>query len=279
MFEEIDVTPSLKLKRPLAWKKLENICDLIRDRINQLTWNNVPTASVIVSAYNEEMYMLAMLLAMSRLQTKHPIEFIWVNNASTDRTAEIFKQCWFQLIEEKTKWLSYARQAWLNAATGKYVFCTDADILVPSTWIDASLEYFNQNDKLVCFSGWVDGNTLWSSRLYWLCRRIVRKFNTSLTASSSEYFTWQNLVFRRDIAIKSWWYEPGVNLGEDWLIVKKMRSHGDVLSVFNNTATKVISSWRRTANIFLVAKLIYERRSRIFWDKSRSDLRDFSDVR
>lgn len=75
MFEEIEITPSLKLKKRLEQKQLKLVCRTIRDRISPLI-SETPTVSIVVSAHNEEMYMLSMLLAMSRLQTKYRIEFI-----------------------------------------------------------------------------------------------------------------------------------------------------------------------------------------------------------
>jgi glycosyltransferase involved in cell wall biosynthesis len=51
-----------------------------------------PKVSVVLPAYNEEMYLPLMLWTLSKLKTPLPIEIIGVNNASTDRTGEIITE-------------------------------------------------------------------------------------------------------------------------------------------------------------------------------------------
>jgi len=93
-------SPDFKLKESLSDEALQDICDIIRLRINSLVSHN-PKVSIIFPAYNEEMYLPLMLWTLSKLITNAPIEIIGVNNASTDRTWEIIEQSWIQRIDEQ----------------------------------------------------------------------------------------------------------------------------------------------------------------------------------
>ena len=58
-------------------EQIQDICIMIRGRVigNMLVQNN-PHVSVIFPAYNEEMYLLVMLWALSQLDTSIPMEII-----------------------------------------------------------------------------------------------------------------------------------------------------------------------------------------------------------
>lgn len=66
---------SFKLLESPTDETLQDWCSVFRERIQKLSSPN-PRASIIVPAYNEEMYLPVMLGALSRLQTTQPIEFI-----------------------------------------------------------------------------------------------------------------------------------------------------------------------------------------------------------
>ena len=50
--------------------------------------SGAPLASIVITAFNEEVDILRTVGSLSKLKTKFPLEIIVVNNNSTDRTQE-----------------------------------------------------------------------------------------------------------------------------------------------------------------------------------------------
>ncbi len=104
--------------------------------------NKTPKVSVIIPAYNEEKYIVKTLEAL-RQQDYPDYEVIVVNNASTDRTAEVvtsfiyrkgltFK---FRLLHERRQGTQFARECGRKASAGEIIAQLDADCLPPANWI------------------------------------------------------------------------------------------------------------------------------------------------
>ena len=133
---------------------LQDFCDNVKSRMEHLVNpnNERPLVSINICAHDEERYLPWTSDSISRILTNVPMQICVIDNASRDRTSEIALQCWVQVITEPKKWLSYARQVWLEWSKGEYIFSTDSDVRVPNSWIDASLNFFREDSELVCFS-------------------------------------------------------------------------------------------------------------------------------
>lgn len=102
----------------------------------------MPKVSVLVPAYNEEAYILKTLEAL-RLQNYPDYEVLVVNNASTDRTAEVVASFIyrnnltfaFRLLHEKRQGTQFARECGRRKAAGEIIAQLDADCLPPRDWI------------------------------------------------------------------------------------------------------------------------------------------------
>jgi len=118
--------------------------------------NDVPVISFVVPAYNEEKRLAANLHAIVAeiARTGCNAEVIVVNNASTDRTAEIAAS--FPdviVVDEPEKGLVQARRAGFNRATGKLIANVDADTIVTQGWLGRVLYQFSRHPDLVALSG------------------------------------------------------------------------------------------------------------------------------
>ena len=95
--------------------------------------------SVVIPAFNEEKYIGACLEALLHQQAKEPFEVIVVDNASTDRTAEVAKgyagKLNLRVIREEKKGRGAARAAGFKAARGDIIFSTDADCAPLPQWV------------------------------------------------------------------------------------------------------------------------------------------------
>jgi glycosyltransferase involved in cell wall biosynthesis len=257
----LDCTKDFKLLNSPTDEQVQDICTTIRERVVKNTLvHSDPRVSVIFPAYNEEMYLIIMLWTLSQLDTRIPIEIIWVNNASTDRTGEIIEQCWIIRVDEKRKWVSYARQAGLEVAKWEYIGTTDADTQVPPDWIDANIKYFEEDPHLACFSWESTMNNFHSSRdiIFWLLRpgaRLVRYIlwiNRELTIDHEKHFdafSGHNMFFKKKDALLIGGYQAWFDLWEDALIAHKLWSLGKTFTLNTDPWAHVQTSSRRVSNL------------------------------
>lgn len=117
--------------------------------------------SVLVPAYNEEKYLPACLEALHQQSLPcDQYEIIVVDNASSDSTADVARSLGARLVREPVKGIFRARQAGFEAAQGQVVASTDADTLVPPTWLERIAGHLARNPDLGAVCGpvyWLDG--------------------------------------------------------------------------------------------------------------------------
>ena len=112
--------------------------------------------SFVVPAYNEEAIISRCLEAMlaEAARGAYDYEIVVVNNASTDRTADIVRGFeGVRLVDEPRKGLVKARQAGFLATDGDLVANIDADCRLTEGWIDTVLHEFGNDERLVALSG------------------------------------------------------------------------------------------------------------------------------
>lgn len=81
-------------------------------------------------------------------------EVIVVDNASTDRTADIAARYpGVVVVREDTKGLTHARQAGLNKARGDIIAYMDADTRMPPGWVAQIKDFFAAHEDAVALSG------------------------------------------------------------------------------------------------------------------------------
>jgi alpha-1,3-rhamnosyltransferase len=137
---------------------------------------NNPLVSVIIPAYNHEMYIEDALQSVIN-QTYKNIEFIVIDDGSTDRTAEIIEKFKkknqdkkIQFVSKKNEGVCKTMNMGLAMATGDYIACLASD----DKWIENKLEVqvaFMENNKsigLVCSDAYFskfnqDTDLKWSS--------------------------------------------------------------------------------------------------------------------
>jgi glycosyltransferase involved in cell wall biosynthesis len=116
--------------------------------------------SFVVPAYNEEALLPRSLGAIRAeidrvgLKDGVDVEVIVVNNASTDRTAEVAASFpGVRVVDEPRKGLVQARWAGFEASSGALVANIDADTIIPKFWLDRVQAEFGRDSNLVALSG------------------------------------------------------------------------------------------------------------------------------
>lgn len=164
-----------------------------------------PFVSVVVPAYNEEYVLANCLAALQAQDYPGPCEVIVVNNASTDRTAEIARSMGVTLVDEPVKGYVYALRAGFTAARGEIIACTDADTLVPPGWVSNLVAHLTSRPGIVATSGsfeFYDG----PGWLRTLCR-ILSRCSWHLAGANMAMWRWAYDAVAG--------FDPTVNMGAD----------------------------------------------------------------
>ncbi|TDR79928.1 glycosyltransferase family 2 protein [Paludibacterium purpuratum] len=190
--------------------------------------------SLIIPAYNEEGYLADclrhVLAEVARQSARGPFEVIVINNASTDRTAEIaagFPAV--RVVTEQKKGLTHARQRGLAEARGEILAYIDADTRMAHGWLGRVLDLYQARPDAVCVSGpytYYDLAKFKSAlvRLYWLMLAKPTYLFTQYMAVGG------NFAARRDALERIGGFDTNIAFyGEDTNIARRLAEVGKVL--------------------------------------------------
>ncbi len=135
--------------------------------------------SAIVCAYNEADYLPGCLYSLLA-QTRPLDEIVVVDNASTDRTAEVAGRFHrVRVIRESQKGLVRARHTGYRQSTGDLLWYVDADTRAPAWWIERVEERFATRPRLVAVSA--------ACRYYdwdWLGRWLLHAYHYTVSPAT-----------------------------------------------------------------------------------------------
>ena len=109
--------------------------------------NRKPLVSVIIPAYNEEK-VIGRLLGSIKNQSHKRIEIVVVDDASTDKTAEIAKKYTDKVFTRLHAERSIQRNFGASMAKGKYLFFLDADMELSEDVVKECVGLLVNNDKI-----------------------------------------------------------------------------------------------------------------------------------
>ncbi|MGO9481901.1 MAG: glycosyltransferase [Candidatus Kryptoniota bacterium] len=118
-----------------------------------------PKISVVVAAKDEEDHLQACIDSLLQLIYPHELlEIVIVNDQSSDSTPSIIDAAKTNFIGMKRvdsiesdilRGKANALSQGIDYATGEFIFLTDADCLVPPSWITETLKYFDEDTGIV----------------------------------------------------------------------------------------------------------------------------------
>jgi len=191
-------------------------------------------ASVVIPAHNEEKNISATIRAL--LAQDHPdFEIIVVNNASTDRTAEIARGFPVKVVHESRKGLLWARERGRLEATGDIVVNIDADCLPDEDWLSRGTAHF-LDDEVAAVSGpydYYDGTPSFryisrfaQRNVYYLMNLFVQ---LPMIRGGAVMIGGNNFI-RRAVIEKMRGYNTDLTFyGEDTDTAKRVSRHGRVI--------------------------------------------------
>lgn len=233
-----------------------------------------PKISVVIPAYNEGEFIVPTLKSLIN-QTYKNFEIIVVDNNSSDSTGEVAASYGARVVKEATKGVAAARAKGFSEAKGEIITSTDADSVVPSDWL-AKIAAAYQDSKLAGFAGL---NVLYSGAvsaraagryLFPLFWKIDKKLSGGWNMAGF------NMSVRKSSYEKSGGFDPGLKMGEDIDLSKKLRTVGEI-KIDDNLI--VYSSGRRYSRGLLAGLKSYAPQwiDRVILKKDKEF--EFSDVR
>lgn len=192
--------------------------------------------SFVVPAFNEEALLPSCLQAIQAEIERSGVaaEIVVVDNASTDRTAEVASAFdGVTVVHESRKGLVQARKAGFDASSGVLVANIDADTLVPPGWIDRVEAEFAKDPTLVAVSGPYDYYDVpmrirAAARLFYIVGFGTYCFNRYVLRVGS-MVQGGNFVIQREAMIRAGGFDPSFTFyGEDTDIARRMAQVGAV---------------------------------------------------
>ena len=188
--------------------------------------------SLVIPAYNEEKYIHG-CLASVREHGGDFHEVIVIDNASTDRTAEIAQSFpWVRVVHEPAKGLTKARQRGLEEATGDVIAFFDADTRMPLRWM-AQARRMLADPNVVCISGpyrYYDGPWFRNQIihfLWWMSYAPMYRIVGHMVAGA-------NFTARKDALIAMGGFDRTIEFhGEDTDVSRRIAKHGKVIFRMN----------------------------------------------
>ena len=109
--------------------------------------------TLIFPAHNEEAYIGNAIDVAKKYSRGKLKEIIVVDNASTDKTAEVARAHGARVVFEGQKGLTSARQAGFEATSSEFIAYLDSDTLITPQWIDIVERAFSERPDIVSLSG------------------------------------------------------------------------------------------------------------------------------
>ncbi len=110
--------------------------------------------SCIIPAFNEERLIGGCIDSIIRNSHGRVVEIIVIDNASSDRTADVARQKpGVKVVREEQKGLGYARERGRRASVGDFLAYIDADSRMPEGWMSTVEQEFRDHPDAVCLSG------------------------------------------------------------------------------------------------------------------------------
>jgi glycosyltransferase involved in cell wall biosynthesis len=186
--------------------------------------------SVIIPAHNEEKYIGPCIeSALEHAPADFLQEIVVVDNASTDRTAEVAARYpKVRVLHEAEKGVTHARQRGLSTVRSDLIAFVDADTRLPAHWFPSVHREFSTQPELVSLSGPYVYYDLSEKDNVWV-KRYWRYLAHSSYKISRAMVVGGNFVARRGALEKIGGFDTSIVFyGDDTNIARRLKEEGTV---------------------------------------------------
>jgi peptidoglycan-N-acetylglucosamine deacetylase len=232
------------------------------------------TISVIIPAYNEELYLSKTLESLKKLHTQ-PNEIIIVDGNSTDKTVKIARTFGAKIITVKQRGIGLSRNMGLKKAACDIVAFTDADTLVNQLWLDKIVTNLSKPNVIATYGGYkvthVDEGFFYINFINFINPIIIKTANyLGLYLGGG-----QNIAFLRKKGLEAGGFPSDFKSVEDFEMLRRLSKVG---KVFYDDSNYVRSSGRRA---YEGPKMILReiKGMIVYFLTGKADKFDFPDIR
>lgn len=184
--------------------------------------------TLAIPAYNEEKYIGACLEHAIKNSDGGFFEILVIDNASTDKTAEIagsFPN--IKVVRENKKGLTRARQRAFQEAQGEILAFVDSDTRIPEGWCGMIRKEFSEDPELAVLSGPyiyydIPKHQQWLVKIYWYCAMPLYFLLGYMVVGG-------NFAIRTSVLEKMNGFDTSIEFyGEDTNIARRAREFGKV---------------------------------------------------
>jgi glycosyltransferase involved in cell wall biosynthesis len=186
--------------------------------------DKIASINIVIPCYNvEEVIEKCLRSLSSQVYPKNKYHCYFVNDASTDNTAEILNS--FNSYEqitvihhERNLGLSSARNTGINKCNADFIAFLDGDMVVENDWIESFLPYFSKNTIAVMGDNIPPTDLKLNpvEKYYFGNIRGARQFNDGDNISL-QYMLYNNAMVKRPALLKSGLFDENITKygGED----------------------------------------------------------------
>lgn len=170
-----------------------------------------PILSIIVPFHKDHPFIRTCAESIYSEIVNKPVEVIWVNDGSTDRSCEIVEEYvnryprYSYLYDEDNQGQGMARNHGLEVARGQYIWFVDADDKIRTGAVDVILsELDNKHDAYLFRIEESDDNniTLKSKRRFWKTKEVCSIDGAEIILQKLSFTPSLMFVFRRNVLLE-----------------------------------------------------------------------------
>lgn len=225
--------------------------------------------SVIIPVYNVEKHLSACLTSCIN-QTLFDVEFICVNDGSTDNSLEILNKFAaidnrIKIIDKQNEGVSVARNVGLDAAKGKYVMFLDADDYLEENACERVwIETIEAPTDIVIFTSAIFPDnpppTDWHYQVCYAPTRRYWEFSPLVLFGEpcTRPYIWHQAYRKEILDENNIRFPEGVALGEDTVFLLKVYPHSQYFSFIQDTLHNY--RWFREGSAMFKAASNYDKK-------------------
>ncbi|WP_417608104.1 glycosyltransferase family 2 protein [Owenweeksia hongkongensis] len=240
-----DIVEIQKLQNKSLSEIDSSVIQKIKSDVKQNVSSSKAEISIVVIAYNEENQILACVASLARSQANLPVEVIVVNNNSNDNTQLILDTIGVKSIIETKQGYGFARQAGLEAASGKYVLTCDADTLYQPEWAQKMIEPLEAEEGVIetySFGSYYADNFKYDFGL--LLYQYIKFGNFLMLHRKRPHLNVRgfSMAFRKHDVVNAGGYANKEGRGEDGMLSFELSQVGKLVLVRDSKAVVYTSS-------------------------------------